>query len=127
MGFRDEKQRAMVCHALMRLVRQEKLFLPIDDIGSSGGPSGNAMREFTLILEGGSHLSRGEKTMLSLAWYFWNGYGNVPIGDIMALEPSLVEAIGTLISASSGKNPLLIDQWIDAWKGVDTAADYFAS
>ena len=128
MGFREAAQRAIVCHTLMKLVRQEKLFLLPSDIGlDEYGPTGNAEHQFGLMQDGSCSLSAGEQTMLSLAWYFWNGYGQVRIEDIMSLEPSLVEAVGTLITASVGRSPILIDKWIEKWQDFDAAAAYFAS
>jgi hypothetical protein len=127
MGFRDEKQRATVCHILMKLVRMEKLFLLPTDLGGGCGPTGNAEQEWSRIREGRSIISSGEQTMLLLAWYFWNGHGEVRIGDIMSLESTVVRAIGTLIHAYSSKGQPTIDEWIEVWMQVDPAAEYFAS
>lgn len=127
MGFRDSKQRARVCHTLMKLVRQEKLFILPVDLGDSFGPTDYAENVFDAILCNKSSLSTGEQTMLSVAFFFWRGSGRVRIGQVMRLERTLVEAIGELMVVSSGRDSVFIDEWIVKWEHFDPIADYFAS
>ena len=126
MRFRDAKQRATVCHVLLKLVRMERFFPLPGDVGEYR-PTNDAENEYLRILSNESVLSSGEKTMLLFMFYIWNDRGDPKVRDLEQLEHLLVGAIGHLIHDASSKNPVMVDQWIDRWKDVDAAAEYFAS
>ena len=127
MRFRDAKQRATACHVLMKLVRMEKFFLLPTDLGSEAGPTPEAEEEYLRICEDSSRLSKGEKIVMAFTFYAWNDRGDPKVRDLEQLPSTLVRAIGTLISAASSKEAALVDEWLEVWEQVDTAAEYFAS
>lgn len=126
MGFRDARQTARVCYTLLKLVRQDKLFIAPGDLGEFG-PTEEATEELANIRENRiTRLSSGERTVLSLAFYYWNGSANPTISALAAMESTVRLAIGELIVATSGSSTEL-DEWVKKWEDADPAADYFAS
>jgi hypothetical protein len=126
MGFRDSRQTARVCYTLLKLVRQEKFFVPPGDLGGFG-PTDEAAAELSNIRESRiTRLSTGEQTVLALAFYYWNGSANPTISALAAMEAPVRLAIGELIVATS-QAATELDEWVKKWEVADPIADYFAT
>lgn len=105
--FRDDRQRARACRALLVLVRLEDLF-------TVDGPTPRAVELFQAK---GAKLSTGEAIMFEMAFGIWNGRSTdagVVLGDLLRLDSVNLQAVGELLAAAAGGAEDL-DAWLEDW------------
>jgi hypothetical protein len=61
------------------------------------------------------NLSHREKTVLLVAFDFWNGSGDVGFSEVLGLPPRLVTAISALMAAHCADTSEALAEWIDRW------------
>lgn len=88
--WRDDRQRARACRALLATVRLDYLWTP-------EGPTEEAFR---LLEANGGPLSSGERVMVLASFALWNGSGGLTLTEILdVLDPTRAEALCTLVVA----------------------------
>jgi hypothetical protein len=101
--FRDDRQLARACHALLATVRLQRLWR--DD-----GPTFEATE---LLESDGGPLSAGERVMLLSAWAFWNGSGGLTLAEVVGrLDRERAQALCLLIMACNAGADA-VDDWVD--------------
>lgn len=100
--FRDDRQLASACRALLATARLERLW-------TLDGPTAEASE---LLEANGGPLSSGERVMLLAAWSFWNGSGGVTLAEVLErLDSEPTEALCFLVMAAKyGADA--VDDWI---------------
>jgi hypothetical protein len=101
--FRDIRQRARVCRALLARVH-------LEDLWSEDGPSsdGLALRNRSAVLSRDAHL------LLLTAWALWNGTQRVTLADLLELDGEHLCVVGELLAALT-RSPHEIDGWLAQW------------
>jgi hypothetical protein len=105
MSFRDTRQQARACRALLATVRLERLW-------TFEGPTLEAQE---LLHANGGHLSSGEAVMLRAAFDFWSGDGACALTSMLhTLDHGRLEAIGSLALALSDPKDAYgaVDRWL---------------
>jgi hypothetical protein len=104
--FRDDRQRARVCRALLGTLGLERFWTldgPIKDQSKSVAGTVNAMV---------SGLSNGEHALVRAAWDFWNGEGKMSLNAILnTLDAERTQALCTLLVAANQSTDA-VDAWI---------------
>ena len=99
--FRDDRQLASACRALLSTAHLERLW-------TLHGPTAEASE---LLEANGGPLSSGERVMLLAAWAFWNGSGGATLAEVLELDSEPAEALCFLIMAAKyGADA--VDDWI---------------
>lgn len=100
--FRDDKQSARCCRALLAQARMASLW-------TLDGPTPRALE---LLEADGGPLSSGERIILLAAFAFWNGRGGLRLAelvDVLDVEPA--EAVcSLLIAVKRGADE--VDAWL---------------
>lgn len=100
--FRDDRQRALACRALLASVRLGRLW-------TEDGPSDEALG---LLDSNGGPLSSGERIMLLSAFAFWNGSGGLTLTEILdSLDAKRAEALASLV-VSANRGAGAVDAWL---------------
>lgn len=123
---RDLQQLARACQVLLALVGVED-----QSLWSPRGPSRRAiwlkgyLRRAPARADGAwapgpgalapiASLTRAERTMLLVAFDFWNGSGGASFNDVVGLAPRLVRAIAGFMEARHIDTDA-IEMWIACW------------
>jgi hypothetical protein len=97
--LRDDQRLARACSALLATVRLERLW-------TEDGPTLEASR---LLAADGGPLSSGQRSVLLVAWTFWDGTGAAELAEILgrsAADP--MDALCLLVTSCKGPaNPEL--------------------
>ena len=102
MTFRDDRQLARVCRALLAHVGLEHLW-------TSLGPTGAASE---LLAANGSTLDPRRRAMFLAAWAFWNGSGGITLAELLdRLDVGPAEALCFLVMASK-YDADAVDDWL---------------
>lgn len=105
--FRDDKQRNAVCRAMLAT-------LHLDHLWTQRGPTEQACE---LMEARGGYLSRGESTLLLVAFDVYNGTAHTSFDHVLyGLDPKRAAMVGTFLVAFAVGG---IDAWIegaDRWK-----------
>ena len=100
--WRDDRQRARACGALLATVRLAHLWTP-------DGPTDEALR---LLEANGGPLSSGERVVVLSAFALWNGSGGLTLAEILdVLDPARAEALCTLVVAVQRGT---VEEWLEA-------------
>lgn len=108
--FRDDRQKAACCDALLRRLDLAALWVVRPGIGDTLGPTPAACE---LIDGGATRLSGGERAMLHLAFALWNGWEAGRMRDLLSLDAGNLEAVGSLLAAVA-RGPEAVDAWLEA-------------
>lgn len=112
--FSTERQQAMVCDTLCRVVGlRGRMWTP-------DGPTELACAAMKR-LPGWSH---GEVLMFKAAHDVWNGGGQMKLGEALGtLDGKNLQALGTLLVALGDmRGSIAIDEWLKRWRGADVEA-----
>lgn len=101
--FRDVRQRARVCRALLARVHLENLW-------SEDGPSPEGLA----FRNGARELSQDSRLLLMTAWALWNRTQSLTLADLLDLDGEHLCVIGELLAALT-RSPLEIDGWLAQW------------
>jgi hypothetical protein len=109
--FRDDKQRALACAILCNRVRPDKG--PLFQVEPYPEPTPLALQ----IFDGVEGASTSERLMVRAAFDFWNGSGDVTVGEALAVLDGdhirrLTELMVAVVSSSA------IDAWCAKWVGT---------
>jgi hypothetical protein len=97
--FRDDRQLARACRALLASVRLARLW-------TTDGPTPEAL---ALLEANGGPLSSGERIMVLAAFALWNGSGELRLAEVVAtLDRERMAALCSLLIASR-------EDAVDAW------------
>lgn len=100
--WRDDRQRARACSALLATVRLGRLW-------TLDGPTDEALR---LLEANGGPLSSGERVVVLSAFALWNGSGGLTLAEILdVLDPARAEALCTLVVAVQRGT---VEEWLEA-------------
>lgn len=102
--FRDVRQRARVCQALLARVHLEALW-------SEDGPSHDGL---ALRGNGARELARDAQLLLMTAWALWNKTQSLTLADLLDLEGEHLCVVAELIAALS-RGPHEVDGWLAQW------------
>jgi hypothetical protein len=106
--FRDDKQSARCCRALLAQARMANLW-------TFDGPTPRALE---LLEADGGPLSSGERVVLLAAFAFWNGRGGLRLSEVVeTLDVGPTEALCSLAVAVKGGADD-VDDWLFEY-GVD--------
>jgi len=101
--FRDEGQINEVCSVLLERAALRGYW-------TGEGPTKKAHA----VMEEGAALSSGERIMVMAAHALWSAQGRLEFADLLKLDDSNLESIGSLLVAvAAGENPRAIDEWIE--------------
>jgi hypothetical protein len=100
--FRDDRQLARACRALLTTARLERLW-------TEAGPTEEASE---LLAADGGPLSSGERVVLLAAWAFWNGSGGLTLAEVVErLDGEPAEVLCFLVMASK-YGAEAVDDWL---------------
>lgn len=63
----------------------------------------------------GESLAQRERATLLVAFDLWNGSGDIPLRDVLALSPRLVVAVAGLMEARCLDSAEAMEAWIARW------------
>ncbi|HKE11538.1 MAG TPA: hypothetical protein VKE73_08205 [Myxococcota bacterium] len=99
--FRDRRQRARVCRALLTRIG-------LADVWTNDGPAIQSPADLRRALERGRP---GALTLLLLCWAVWDEQATLAFSDVFRLDADQLGVIGDLLSSVS-RGPEEIDRWI---------------
>jgi hypothetical protein len=102
--FRDVRQRARVCRALLARVH-------LEDLWSEYGPS---VEGLGLRHDGSGRLAPDASLLLGTAWALWNGTRSLTLADLLDLDGEHLCVVGELLAAMS-RGPHEVDGWLAQW------------
>ncbi len=99
--FRDRRQRAQVCRALLARIG-------LADAWTNDGPAIESPADLRRALE---RVQPGALTLLLLCWAVWDEKASLAFSDVFRLGEQELELVGDLLSSVS-QGPEEIDRWI---------------
>jgi hypothetical protein len=122
MAFKNERQRAAVCRAVLHWRGIERYWKGGASI--SPGPTEEGCRELRAVKERTSSLSHGEGILLAVAFDVWNGVGQCTLWNMSVwLSEDQLHAVGELLIAMSARDKgEKIGAWIAVWGPAEEPA-----
>lgn len=99
--FRDRRQKAQVCRALLARIG-------LADAWTNDGPAIESPADLRRALD---RVEPGALTLLLLCWAVWDETGILAFSDVFRLDEEQLGVIGDLLSSVS-QGPEEIDRWI---------------
>ncbi|HTF34978.1 MAG TPA: hypothetical protein VK714_14945 [Myxococcota bacterium] len=99
--FRDRRQRAQVCRALLARIG-------LADVWTNDGPAIQSPADLRRALD---RVQPGALSLLLLCWAVWDETGILAFSDVFRLDEEELGLVGDLLSSVS-QGPEEIDRWI---------------
>jgi hypothetical protein len=100
--FQSGHQRARVCRALLALVDATEAWTPTGPALSARGAPPRGVEPDV-------------RRILAACWALWEGSSTLSLSELLLLRPSLLEAVGELITALA-RGAVAVDAWLSRFE-----------